>query len=223
MRDFSWRSKTDFTAKYVEREVPLAHLASMDFFISYWGAVSGPVAHTFLSFNFDNADPISISIEARPEQGEGFDPLASLFKQFELIYVVGEERDIVGVRTTHRGEAVYVYRIRASEEAARRLFLLYMSRINELSERPEWYSLLKSNCTLNIMRYARDAGWAAAFDFREYLNGWVDRFLYGEEVLNTAVPFEDLRARAKIQETVQPGEGASDFSQRIRKSRSFGE
>ena len=63
-----------------------------------------PVSHTFLSFIFDNAPPVSISIETRPEVGEGFDPLASLFKQFELIYVVGDERDIVRVRTNYRDE-----------------------------------------------------------------------------------------------------------------------
>ena len=78
----------------------LSHLTGLDFYVSYWS--EGLVGHTFLSFIFDNAPPLSISIETRPEVGEGFDPLASLFKQFELIYVVGDERDLVGVRTNHR-------------------------------------------------------------------------------------------------------------------------
>ena len=77
--------------------------------MSYWS--EGLVGHTFLSFIFDNAPPLSISIETRPEVGEGFDPIASLFKQFELIYVVGDERDLVGVRTNHRRETVYLYRL----------------------------------------------------------------------------------------------------------------
>ena len=81
----------------------------------------GPVGHTFLSFIFDNAPPLSISIETRPEVGEGFEPIASLFKQFELIYVVGDERDLVGVRTNHRRETVYLYRLNTSPENVRRL------------------------------------------------------------------------------------------------------
>ena len=97
VRNFDYRSRDDFTVRYDEREVQLSHLTALDFYVSYWS--EGPVGHTFLSFIFDNAPPLSISIETRPEVGEGFDPIASLFKQFELIYVVGEERDLVGVRT----------------------------------------------------------------------------------------------------------------------------
>jgi hypothetical protein len=219
VRDFGWRTRTDYTVRHTEREVSISHLVSIDFFISYWAPEWGPMAHTFLSFNFDNAAPLAISIEARAEQGEGFEPLPALFKQFELIYVVGEERDIVGVRTTQRQEAVFLYRIQAPAEGARRLFLVYMSRMNELAERPEWYSLFRSNCKINIIRYARAAGWAAGFDFRQYLNGWVDRYLYAEGVLDTALPFQALRARARLHETVQPGEDAPGFSRRIREGR----
>ena len=114
----------------------LSHLTGLDFFVSYWS--EGPVAHTFVSFIFDNAPPLSISIETRPEVGEGFYPLASLFKQFELIYVVGNERDLVRVRTNFRKETVYLYRLNsAGVENVRRLLLVYLERINELADRPE--------------------------------------------------------------------------------------
>ena len=96
VRNFDYRSETDFVERWEEREVSLAHLTSVDLFISSWKA--GPIGHTFVSFNFDDAPPVCISIETRPEEGEGFAPVASLFKQFELIYVVGEERDLVGRR-----------------------------------------------------------------------------------------------------------------------------
>lgn len=217
VRDFSYRTPRDFTVRYIDREVDLSQLTSVDFFLSYWGRDGGPVAHTFLSFKFDNAPPVAISIEVRPEQGEGFDPVAALFKQFELIYVVGAERDIVGVRSKYRHEAVYLYPIRATPAGVRRLFLVYMQRINELADHPEWYSLLKSNCTLNIVRYARSAGWAAGFDLRHYVNGWVDRYLYGEGLLNTTLPFGELRARSRIPDTAGPAdEDASAFARRIR-------
>jgi hypothetical protein len=128
-RDVKYRSTDDFTVRFEEREFLISHLTSVDFFVSYWK--KGPVGHTFLSFNFDNALPLCISIETRPEVGEGFDPIASLFKQFELIYVVGDEHDIVGVRTNYRKEDVYLYHILTSPENARRLFLVYMDRIRQ--------------------------------------------------------------------------------------------
>jgi Domain of unknown function (DUF4105) len=107
VRNFECRSLNDFTAHYEDREVQLSHLTGLDFFVSYWS--EGLVGRTFLSFIFDNAPPLSISIETRPEVGEGFNPVASLFKQFELIYVVGDERDLVRVRTNiARKRCIYI-------------------------------------------------------------------------------------------------------------------
>ena len=118
-RDFEYSSRNEFTERHEVREVELSHLIAVDFFVSFFWPDT-PIGHTFVSFNFDNALPLSISIETRPEVGEGFDPIASLFKEFELIYVVGEERDLVGVRTNHRKEEVFLYRVRTTPEGARR-------------------------------------------------------------------------------------------------------
>jgi hypothetical protein len=100
VRNFDYRTRNDFTVRYEERELQLSHLTALDFYVSYF--TEGPVGHTFVSFIFDNAPPLSISIETRPEVGEGFAPVASLFKQFELIYVIGDERDLVRVRTKRK-------------------------------------------------------------------------------------------------------------------------
>lgn len=214
VRNFDYRTRDDFTVRYEEREVLLSHLTGLDFYISYWS--EGPVGHTFLSFIFDNAPPLSISIETRPEVGEGFNPLASLFKQFELIYVVGNEHDIVGVRTNHRQETVYLYRLNTSAEDARRLLRVYLERINELADRPEWYHLLSNSCTINIIRYANAAGREGRFDIRHLLNGLIDSYLYHSGRVETTLPFDELRRRSLINEAAQAAEGASDFSQRIR-------
>jgi hypothetical protein len=216
VRNFSYRSVDDFTPRYEDRELLLSHLTSLDFYISYW--TSGPVAHTFVSFNFDNALPLSISIETRPEIGEGFAPIASMFKQFELIYVVGDERDLVRVRTNYRKEDVYLYRIQASSAFARRLFLVYLDRINELADRPEFYHLLSNNCTLNIVRYANLAGRVGRFDIRHLLSGLADRYLYDAGALDTSLPFAELRRRSRINEAANAAGNAEDFSERIRRS-----
>jgi hypothetical protein len=171
-----------------------------------------------VSFIFDNAPPLSISIETRPEVGEGFAPVASMFKQFELIYVVGDERDLVGMRANIRNEPIYLYRLNTSPEDARRLLLVYLERINELADRPEFYHLLTNSCTINIVRYANAAGRAGRIDIRHILNGLVDSYLYRSGRIDTTLPFDELRRRSQINDAVKAADGAADFSQRIRAS-----
>jgi hypothetical protein len=216
VRNFDYRTRDDFTVRHEARDVELSRLTGLDFYVSYWS--EGLVGHTFLSFIFDNAPPLSISIETRPEVGEGFDPIASLFKQFELIYVVGDERDLVGVRANHRRETVYLYRLNTSASDARRLLMIYLARINELADRPEFYHLLSNSCTINIVRYANAAGRVGRFDIRHLLNGLVDSYLYHSGRVDTTLPFEELRRRSLINEAAQAADGASDFSRRIRAS-----
>jgi hypothetical protein len=218
VRNFDYRSRNDFTVHYEEREVDLSHLTGLDFYVSYWS--EGPVAHTFVSFIFDNAAPLSISIETRPEVGRGFEPIASIFKQFELIYVVGEERDIVGVRAIHRREAVYLYHLNSSPQDVRRLLLVYLARINELADRPEFYNLFTNSCTINIIRYLNAAGRKGRFDIRHLLNGLIDSYLYHSGRVDTDLPFDELRRRSLINEAADAAGGAPepDFSRRIRVS-----
>jgi hypothetical protein len=214
VRNFSYRSRDDFDVRYESREVQISHLQAVDLFVSYWH--DGPVGHTFLSFIFDNAPPVCVSIETRPEVGEGFDPLASLFKQFELIYLVGDEHDLIGVRVAHRKEDVYLYRIHTTPENARALFRIYLQRINEIADRAEWYNLLSNSCTINIIRYANKVGPSRGFNIRHFLNGFIDRYVYATGTIQTDLPFDELRRRSHLNEVVIKEYDAPDFSDRIR-------
>lgn len=216
VRNFDFRSRDDFTVHYEERVVERSHLVGIDFYVSYWA--EGPVGHTFLSFVFDNAPPLAVSIETRPEVGESFAPVASLFKQFELIYVVGEERDVVGLRTNHRNETVYLYRLNTSAADARRLFDIYVHRINALADSPEFYHLLSNSCTINIIRYANAAGRTGRFDIRHLLNGLIDGYLYYSGRVDTTLPFPELRRQSLINQAAQQAGDAADFPERIRAS-----
>jgi hypothetical protein len=220
VRDFEYRSVSDFTPQYEQREVRLSHLTGIDFYVSHWsdGLVGRLIGHTFLSFDFDDAPPLCISIEVRPVVGQGYDPVASLFKQYELIYVVGDEDDLVRVRTNYRQEAVYLYHLNTSAPAARRLFLIYLRRINELAQHPEFYNLLSNNCTLNIIRYANAAGHGGGFDIRHLFNGLIDNYLYYSGKLDTTLPYTQLRQLSLITAIAQAAGNAPDFSARIRAS-----
>jgi hypothetical protein len=220
-RNFVYRSALDFDALYEEREIDVSRIDSLDLFISYWKI--GPVAHTFVSFNFDDGSPpVCISIEVRPEIGESFDPFSSMFKQFEIIYIVGDERDLVGVRTEHRDEDVFLYRMNADSEAVRSLFRIYINRINQLADRPEWYHLLVDNCTINVIRYARKVGGPhRRFDVNHLLNGFIDSYLYYLGLLDTQFPFDELRQRSHINDAarVAATDETVDFSTWIRMNR----
>jgi len=214
VRDFDYRSRDDFTVRYKERTVSLSHLTGVDFYVSFW--MEGPIGHTFLSFVFDNAPPLAVSIETRPEVGEGYSPLASMFKEYELIYVVGDERDLVRLRTNYRDEQVFLYHLTIPPAAARRLFLVYLERINELYAKPEWYHLLSNSCTINIVRYANVAGRTGGLDIRHILNGLIDRYFYNTGLVNTSLPFDELRRRSNITEASRAAGNGDDFPQRIR-------
>ena len=214
VRNFEYRSVTDFTPRYEDRELDLSHLIGVDLFVSYWKI--GPVAHTFVSFIFDNAPPLCISIEARMEKGEVYSPLASCFKQAELIYVVGDENDVVRLRTDFRQELVYLYHVRTSPAGARNLFLSYVKRINHLAENPEFYHLLANNCTVNIDRHASKSGRVRDFDLRLLLNGYVDGLVYSMGLLDRSMPFHELRNRSQISASARAVGPEANFSQQIR-------
>ena len=214
VRNFDYRSRDDFTVRYEEREVTFSHLTGVDFYVSFW--MEGPIGHTFLSFMFDNAPPVSISIETRPEVGEGYSPIASMFKQYELIYVVGDERDLVRLRTNYRDEEVFLYHLNIPRVAARQLFLVYLERINELHDHAEWYHLLSISCTINIVRYANVAGRTGGLDIRHVLNGLIDRYFYNTGLVNTSLGFDELRRRSNITEVARAAGNGPDFPQKIR-------
>jgi hypothetical protein len=129
---------------------------------------------------------------------------------------VGDERDLVGSRAIHRNETVYLYRLNTSAEDARRLFLIYLERINELADTPEWYHLLSNNCTLNIIRYANATGRKGGFDIRHLFNGLMDSYLYHSGRIDTELPFDELRRRSLINAVVRDAADAPDFPARIR-------
>ena len=213
MRNFDYSSRNDFTVRYEEREVRLSHLTGLALRLLL---SEGLVAHTFVSFIFDNAAPLCISIETRPEVGEGFNPIASLFKQFELIYVVGEEHDLVGIRTNHRHERVYLYHLNTSADDARRLLLIYLAA-HELADRPEWYHLLTSD-DRDFIRYANAAGREGRFDFRHLLTCPNRIAIFTIRRVDTTLSYEELRRRSLINDAAQAADDAADFSERIRLS-----
>jgi hypothetical protein len=196
VRNFDYRSESDFTENWETRTYDLSRLRGLDLFVSYWG--SPYIAHTFLSWDFDDGQHLVVSIETRKEKGESYSAVRGFFRQYELYYVVADERDVAGVRTNYRNEDVYLYRLRMPPPRARALLLDYLESINGLSRQPEWYNALKHNCTTTILLHADKIIKGIPHDWRWLANGYLDELLYKEGAVNRDLPFAELKARSYI-------------------------
>lgn len=214
IRNCDYRSETDYDVRHYDRTVNLSDLRSVDLYMVYWG--SPLMAHTMMSFGFGDDAYVCFSIETRKEQGEGYSAVKGLFRQFELTYVIADERDVVRLRTNYRqGEDAYLYRLKTTPDAARRLFLDYVNRANRLREQPEWYNAVTDNCTTGI-RTQRAATDRAPWDYRVLVNGLGNELLYARGRIATNLPLAELKERGHINARAKTADQADDFSRQIR-------
>jgi hypothetical protein len=217
IRNFDYRSETDFTPAYYDKTFDLRKLESVDLIASYW---AGPaIAHIFLSFGFGPDDHLAVSIERRDERSEGYSAIKGMFKQYELFYVVADERDVIRVRTNYRRdppENVYLYRLRGAPASARHVFEEYLREINSLRARPEFYHTLTANCTGNIWLHSRINPGHVPYSWKVLASGYLPEYLYEQGRLDTRVPFAELQRRGHINALAQAADRAADFSRRIR-------
>jgi hypothetical protein len=217
VRNFNYRSETDYTPAYYDKTYDLRKLDGVDLIATYW---MGPaVAHIFLSFEFQGGDHLAFSIETRKEKGESYSTIKGFFRQYELYYVVADERDVIRLRTNFRKdppEDVYIYRVQGPIENGRRLFLKYIEQVNSLRDRPEWYNTLTTNCTTAIWMNARINPGHPPLSWKILATGYVPEYLYGLGRLDTSMPFADLQRRSHINARAQAADGAADFSRQIR-------
>jgi Domain of unknown function (DUF4105) len=216
VRNFDYRTTDqDFAPRYDERRFDLRTLDAVDLIAVYWAGEA--IAHIMVSFGFAG-EHVAFSIETRKEKAEAYSSLAGFFKRYELIYVAGDERDLIRVRTNYRRpqERAYVYRTRARPENARRLFLEYVDRINQLKARPEFYNTLTTNCTTDVWSLVRALSDQFPLDWRVLLSGYFPEYLYALGSLDTSMPFPELKAQGLINEKAHAADQDPDFAARIR-------
>jgi Domain of unknown function (DUF4105) len=215
VRDFDYRTEQEFVPRYDDRTFDLRKLDAVDLIAVYWAGDA--IAHIIVSFGFAG-EHVAFSIETRKEKGEAYSTLAGFFRRYELIYVVGDERDLIRVRTNYRRpeEHAYLYRTRMNPVNARRLFLEYVARVNQLHARPEFYNALTTNCTTDAWSLARALSDRIPIDWRVLLSGYYPEYAYDLGSLDTSLPFAELKARSLINDKAHAADQDPDFSQRIR-------
>ena len=216
VRNFLYRTETDFTPRWETRTYDLSKLDSIDLIAVYWAGKA--IAHIMVSFGFAGKDYLAVSIETRKEKGENYSTLAGFFRQYELYYVVADERDVIGVRTTYRRpqEDVYVYRIAGPVKNARRVFLDYLKSMNQLREHPSYYNTLTTNCTTSVLFHTRMNPESPPMSWKILVSGYVPDYLYGLGRLDTTRPFAELERISRVNERAHAAGDDIAFSRRIR-------
>lgn len=216
VRNAQFFSYRDCLVEYYDKTYDLSKIQSVDFVMIPFND-NRAIAHTMLSFGFEGGDYVGVSAEVRLEKGESYGAGTGLFNQFELIYVVADERDLLPVRAQYRDVDVLLYRTTATPEMARKLFIDVMKRVNELHEKPEFYDTLSNNCTTNIVRHINTlAPGRIPYDYRVLLPGYADSLAYELGLIDTSKPFSEVRRHARINDLVLQYKDDPRFSQRIR-------
>lgn len=216
IRNFRYGPGGESSAAYYDRTFDLRQLESVWFIVVPFGAIEG-IAHTFVSFGFGSQGYVAISAEVRKEQGENYSPLRGLLRQYELMYVIGDERDLIQLRTHIHKDAVHLYPVRTDREKMRTMFLEMIERANKLAREPEFYNTVTNSCTVNLVRHVNTISpRRVPFSYRVLLPGYSDSLALDLGLIDTDAPLEQLRARYRINEAAERFAEDPEFSMRIR-------
>jgi len=215
VRNFDWRSTTDYTQRWETRSYDLDHLDSADMILSYWTIQA--IAHVLISFGFDDGTHVVFSVEIRPEKHESFSTIGGFFKEFELSILAADERDVIRVRTNVRGEDDYLYRIRMPKADMRALFLAYVDQANRLVQTPRFYNTVTVNCTTLIYHMMKRIIGYLPLDYRLLFSGYLPSYVYKVGGLDRRYTLDQLRAFGRITERARSANGSATFSADIRR------
>jgi hypothetical protein len=198
IRDCRWRKSDDFTVSYYDRTFDLDELRSVDFIVVPFNETPS-LGHTMLSFGFENGEHLAVSVEIRKERGQAFSATAGFFRQYEIIYVVASERDVIQKRVTCDRSDVFLYRSTATPEQARELFVDVMQRVDKLAKSPEFYDTLTNNCTTNIRNHVNHLKpHEVPYDYRVLLPGYSDELAYDLGLIEHHGSYAETRLRARV-------------------------
>jgi hypothetical protein len=214
VRNFDYRSNDDYTPRWETRTYDLSKLRGIDFIMSTWG--SPLIAHTIASWDFGEGQYLAISIETRKEVGEEYSAILGFFRQFELYYVVADERDVIRVRANFRDEDVRLYHLTTRPEIAKAILLDYLEEVNRLAENPAWYNAFSQNCTTSIRHHVQHVMPSGLPNWRVFVNGFLDELGYEKGRLDTSLPFEELREKSRVSARSKAMPEGANYSEWIR-------
>lgn len=218
IRNFNYRSTNDFDENYYNQEFDLKKLEKVWFMVELISDWHGP-AHTLLSFEFSDGKRVCISVEIRKEQDETFSVTKGMLRQYELMYVIADENDIIKLRTNFRKHRVYLYPIKAQKEDIKKLFLGMLKRAKELQVEPEFYNTITNTCTTNIVDHLNQISKKATpLNLKVLLPGYSDQLAFDLELIDTNLNFNETKKHFRIDKKALKISTKDNFSDSIRKN-----
>ncbi len=216
IRNFSYKSTSDYIPNYYNKSFDLEKIKSVDFILEPFSDFAG-AAHTFLSFGFEDDEYLAISIEIRKEKGEKFSAIKGIFNKYEIMYVVADERDAIKLRSNFRKDKVYIYPVKTTKEKKQALFLDMLKEVNKLYSNPKFYNTLTTTCTTNIMKHANTiTPKKIPLSYKLLLPGYADELAFDLEMIDTDLSLEEARKVFLINERAEKYADSEDFSKLIR-------
>lgn len=216
IRNFTYKTTEEYTPGYYDKTFDLNKITKVYYVVEPFSAIAGP-AHTFLTFEFEDDNYLSISIEIRKRQGETFNELLSAVNYYELMYVVADENDVVKLRSNYRHDLVFMYPMRGEKEDLQKLFVDMLSRANKLKEEPEFYNLFYNTCTTNIVDHINKLRYEPIpYGLSIWLPAYSDSLAYGLGLIDTETTLEEARIHYFINQRAEKYANDPNFSKYIR-------
>jgi len=217
VRDFTWRTTRDRDEHWApEVKVKLDELKDVWFIVDHFHALKG-LAHTYLTFDFEDGTCLSFSFETRREKGERYHPWDGMWRAYELYLLVGFERDVTGLRTHGRKNKDYMFRAITPPGKDKELLLGLIGKLNQLAQSPEWYHSLLTTCNTSIVRIVNQVTpGRIPFLWRNFLPGYTPKAAYRLKLIEDWGGFEQTLESARIDEKAQEWDGQSDYSAMLR-------
>ncbi len=217
IRNINYRTTSDYDVHYYDKEFDLNKLESVWYMVEPFSGHGAGAAHTLLSFGFEGGDYVAVSVEIRKEKGESFSPISGILRQYELVYVIADERDVIKLRSNYRHDDVFLYPVQTTKENMRKLFVSMLHRANKLATEPEFYNTLTSTCTTNLVAHANEiVPGRIPFSYKVLMPAYSDELAHKIGLIDNTLSIEEMRAKYKINERALKYADDPLFSKMIR-------
>ncbi|MSU74431.1 DUF4105 domain-containing protein [Candidatus Kaiserbacteria bacterium] len=217
IRNIDYRTTKDYDLHYYDKTFDLNKLESVWFMVEPFSGHGAGAAHTLLSFGFAGGDYVAISVEIRKEKGESFSPIKGILRQYELVYVIADERDVIKLRSNYRKDDVFLYPVNTTKENMRKLFVSMLMRANKLATEPEFYNTLTSTCTTNLVAHANEiVSGRVPLSYKILMPAYSDELAREIGLIDNTLTIEELRAKYRINDKAMKYADDPLFSEHIR-------